>query len=825
MQDKKIHIIGAGPIGLVLAWRLLKKNIKISIYEKNSIVGGMCRTWKWKGFLLDTGPHIFHTPNKMLADFWDKEFKKFFIKKNFWCKNVDEKNFNVFWDYPVSIESISKYPKKLKNKIKNELKNINLEKKLNSRSYHEYVKNEVGPTLTSMFFEKYPEKIWGIPTKDLTPEWAPKRIELRKKITPFYHGQWNAVGKYGTGCIYDDIKKKIIKLGGKFYLNNQLLDIKYKNHTLTELNFEKNKVNLAANDLVISSLPINLTAKFLGINTNLNFRGIRSVYLAFNKKKILPKNIHWLYFGSKEILFNRLTEPKKLTKSVSPKNKTYLTAEITYSKGDYIDKLSNGKIVDLVLRDLLKTKLVKKKDFLYGTSNKEPFVYPLMFKGYQSDLSHVKSKLSKFNQLYSVGTGGDFNYADSQILFHKAFDLADIIANNDIKSINVKRDKSTFTFNKNIIFKNIRIGNNFKTFIIAEAGINHNGSLSMAKKLIDQAKISGCDAVKFQSFLKNTRISSKVKTSNYAETVNKEQENLFQLFERLSLSFQKQEKIFSYARFKKLEIFSTPFDKESVDFLEDQKVKLYKIASMDLVNLPLIEYIAKKNKPIILSTGMSTLGQIEEAVNLIKDIGNPNLCLLHCNSTYPSPEEDMNLNVINSLKVSFGLPAGLSDHTTNITTSLLAVLLGANVLEKHFTLDKLLEGPDHFLSLDLQELKKVCNFSKSFKGNINNNDIFELIKKYKLENILQKKIGEKHIKKILGDGVKIILPSEYEVINAQRKCIYAKRNITKGKIIQKQDLIIKGPGGGILPKYMDIIIGKKAKESIESDYPVTWDIL
>jgi sialic acid synthase SpsE len=223
---------------------------------------------------------------------------------------------------------------------------------------------------------------------------------------------------------------------------------------------------------------------------------------------------------------------------------------------------------------------------------------------------------------------------------------------------------------------------------------------------------------------------------------------------------------------------------------------------------------------------MSTLGQIEEAVNLIKDIGNPNLCLLHCNSTYPSPEEDMNLNVINSLKLSFGLPAGLSDHTTNITTSLLAMLLRANVLEKHFTLDKSLEGPDHILSLDLQELKKLCNFSKSFKGNINNDeDIFELTKKNKLESILQKKISKKHIKKILGDGVKIILPSEYEAINAQRKCIYAKRNITKGRIIQKQDLIIKGPAGGILPKYMDIIIGKKAKESIESDYPVTWDIL
>ena len=821
-NNKKVYIIGAGPIGLVTAWKLLKKKVNVEIYEKNPVVGGMCRTWKWKDFLLDTGPHIFHTPNKNLSNLWEKEFKGLFVKKNFWCKNVTGNNSDLLWDYPVSIQSINKYPLNLRKKIKSELKKIDINKKLISRSYYDYVKNEVGPTLAAMFFTKYPEKIWGISTKILTPEWAPKRIELRKKITPFYYKQWNAVGKFGTGSIYENLKEKIIKLGGKFYFNHTLTGISHKNFIFTELNFKKKKIKLNPDDTVVSSLPINLTAKFFNIDTKLTFRGIRSVYLAFNKTKIISKNIHWLYFGDKNIIFNRLTEPKKMTKYICPKNQSYLTAEITYSKNDKIDRLSDEEIVNLVLRDLVKIGLVKEKDYLYGTSNKEPFVYPLMFDGYRSELSKVKSELFRFSQLYSVGTGGDFNYADSQILFHKAFDLADIISNKDIKSINIKRDKSLFTFNKNIIFDDIKIGNKFKSFIIAEAGINHNGSVFLAKKLIDQAKISGCDAIKFQSFLKNTRISAKVKSSNYAEQVNKEQENLYEMFERLSLNFFDQEKIFNYARSKNVQIFSTPFDKESVDFLEDQKVKMYKIASMDLVNLPLIEYVAKKNKPIILSTGMSNLGQIEEAVSLIRDIGNPNLCILHCNSTYPSMEEHMNLNLINSFKISFGLPVGISDHTTNILTSLLSILLQTNVLEKHFTLNKFMDGPDHILSTNLEEMKIICNFAKKFKKN--EDSIFHNLKKYKIEKIVKKILNKDYIEKILGDGVKRILPSEYETINTQRKSLYARKNIKRGQILKKEDLIIKGPGGGLLPKYMDVIIGKKAKQNVDSDYPITWEI-
>ena len=824
-NEKNIYIIGAGPIGLVTAWKLLEKGIKVEIFEKNSLVGGMCRTWKWNDFLLDTGPHIFHTPNKKLIKFWENEFKGFFVKKNFWCKNVKMDYPNIYWDYPVSKESINNYPLELKKKIKKELKEVDPKKKLKSSSYFDYVKHEVGPTLASMFFTKYPEKIWGINSKILTPEWAPKRIELRKKITPFYYKQWNAVAKYGTGSIYENIKSKILKLGGKIHLNHNLESISFKETAIKSLNFKNRKIKVNQHDTIISSLPITMAAKFFNIKTNLKFRGIRTIYLAFNKKQILPKNIHWLYFGDSHTIFNRLTEPKKMSKYVSPKNYSYLSAEITYSMYDKVDNLSDDEAVNIVLNDLIKLKLVKKDNFLYGCSNKEPFVYPLMFKGYQSELSKVKSSLLKFDQLYSVGTGGDFNYADSQILFHKAFDLAEIISKQDIKSFNTKRDKSFFKFNRNIEYKNIKIGDKFKPLVIAEAGINHNGSVDIAKKLIDQSQIAGCDVIKFQSFLKGSRISSKVKSSNYAEQVNDEQESLYEMFERLSLSFDKQDEIFSYARKKKVEIFSTPFDTQSVDFLESQKVKLYKIASMDLVNLPLIEYVAKKNKPIILSTGMSTLSQIEDAVSLIKEVGNPNLTLLHCNSTYPSPDETMNLNVIQSLKSSFGVTTGISDHTVGLLIPLLSTILGANVIEKHFTINKFFDGPDHILSVIPEELKTICNFVKKYKA-LKKNKIVPSnnLNIATLEKIINKKITKKEIKTILGDGIKRILPSEYDTINSQRKCLYALKEIKKGTVINKKHLTVKGPGGGILPKYYNILVGKKARVNIEADYPITWDV-
>ena len=213
---------------------------------------------------------------------------------------------------------------------------------------------------------------------------------------------------------------------------------------------------------------------------------------------------------------------------------------------------------------------------------------------------------------------------------------------------------------------------------------------------------------------------------------------------------------------------------------------------MDLVNLPLIKYVAKTMKPMILSTGMSTLSNIEDAVSAILSEGNPNIILLHCNSSYPASENEMNLNAINTLKQSFKVPVGLSDHTFGLFVSQTAMAIGANVIERHFTLSRTMEGPDHILSSEPDEMAALSEMS------------------FRIQNIL-------------GDGIKVIKPNEYATLNSQRKCIYAANKIKKGEVISKDKIEIKGPGGGILPKYLDIIIGRSAVCDIESDTPITWE--
>ena len=789
----KVAILGAGPMGLITGWKLLENGWSVDIYEKENIVGGMCRTWKWGEFLVDTGPHIYHTPDEELAKFWEGEFGDLFVKGEFWCKNVSGKNFNEYWDYPLSWESISRYPSDLKKKILDEVALLDSEKRANAKNYTEYMEAQVGPTLRKMFFQTYPEKIWGISTDEMTPDWAPKRIEFRRKVTPFYHNQWNAVGKYGTGCIYERIRDNFLKLGGQLYLDSEVKSIVSDGNHLKRIEFLGRKsVELMPEDFVISSLPITSLASFFGYESKLSFRGICSVYLAYQQPFVLPKGIHWLYYGSEDVYFNRITEPKKLSPFFAPEEQTYLTAEITYSKGDEIDKMNPQDLMQHVAEQVEKVGLANKEDVIDCSSNKEDFVYPIHYMGHQEELAKTRSIVSRFQQLYSVGTGGDFNYADSQILFHKAFDTVAILCEKDSSYTQIIRQTPQCVLNKTITINNRKVGKGESAYIIAEAGLNHNGSLKLAMQLVDAAIEAGCDAVKFQTFKAESRISKKIKAVKYAETVIGLEETLFDMFERLAMPFEEQEELFAYAKGKGIEIFSTPFDHESVDFLENLGVNLYKIASMDIVNIPLIRRVSKTGKPIIISTGMSTLGQVEEAVETVRQEGNQNLMLLHCNSSYPSVPEEMNLRVILNLQQLFDIPVGLSDHTFGLFASHTAIAIGANLIERHFTLDRTLEGPDHILSSEPEEFAELVQIAK-------------------------------RVPAVLGDGIKRIQPNEYDTLNTQRKSLYAACDIKEGQTINKEMVTIKGPGGGLLPKYLDIVVGRVATRDIKEDHPITWE--
>ncbi len=808
MKNKAI-ILGSGPTGLITAWKLLEKGWKVTIIEKNSIVGGLCRSWKDDGFILDTGPHIFHTPDNALKKFWEKNFGELLVEGKFFCKNVKGKNFNEFYDYPFSKEALNNFDPKTKSKIKKELLECgNLDNRHKAKNYKEYIDSFVGPTLRKMFYEKYPKKIWGVDTEKMTPDWAPNRIKFREKILPFYHEEYAAVGKYGTGCIYDKIKSKIIKLGGKFKFKETVIGLKSKDKKITEILTSKKKYSIEDKQLVISTLPISLTARLLGKKNKLKFRGVCSVYLFYKQKTILPKNIHWMYFDSEKTLFNRITENKKLSKFVAPSNKSFLTAEITYSQGDKFSKKVPKEVISKVVKDISNTGLVDNKKLIKTSINYEPYVYPVQFLDYKSETYFIKSFIESFNNLFSVGAGGEFNYADSQILFHKSFDLVNSLTNQYNLFTNETKAINSTNFNKNFKLGSTPIGDKEKPFIIAEAGLNHNGSLKIAKKLIDNAKKTKCDAIKFQSFLPSTRVSKQVKTEKYSEKIIGTQESIHQLFNRLSLNFNVQKKIFAYARKKGIFIFSTPFDFESADFLEKLGVAAFKIASADLVNLPLIEYVSKKQKPIIISTGMSKVSEIDDAVETVRSTGNKNLALLHCNSSYPSTHAEINLKFMNNLKYLYQIPVGFSDHTTDLLASKSAISLGANIIERHFTLNKRMEGPDHMLSSEEKEMTELVKFKKFYK-------------KFNLWFKKIKKKEKEQVNLILGDGVKKIQPNEYLTINSQKKSLYAKKNIKKGETFTKLNVSIKGPAGGLLPKYMTVILNKKSKIRIQKDEPIT----
>ena len=790
-MKKKVIILGAGPVGLIAGWLLSKAKWDVKIYEKNSTTGRMGRSWKRGKFTVDTGPHIFHTPNKKLWKFWKANFGDLLVEGKYWAKNTYDEDFSKLYDYPFSKEGFKYFDKETKNKIEEEIKS--LKSKSLSKNFEEHVQSQVGNTLTKMFFKNYPEKVWGISTKKMTAEWAPKRISFRDKITPFYLKEKSAVGKYGTGSVYDRIKKKINEHNGKIFLNETVSALSHNKNQINEIILNNNKkIKVDSDTLIISSLPITITSRLLGHSSSLKFRGVRTVYIAVKKERVLPKKCNWIYYSSKDVIFNRISEHKTMSKFIAPKNMTYLSAEIAYSKNDKIDKLKFSQIKKIVKNDIMKVGLIDNKSDIFDFSeNKEDFVYPVQFTDYKYELSKNISEISKFKQLYSLGTGGEFNYSDSQILFHKTMDLVDNLCNKNSTSNQMIKEHKNTILNKTVKLGNKLVGENHPSFIIAEGGLNHNGSVQLAKKLIDQAKKANCDAIKFQTFTANRRISKEVKSVQYSEEADGLQENIFEMFQRLSFDMKQHKEIFSYAKKKKIEIFSTPFDEQSVDMLESLNVKYYKVASVDLVNLPLIKKIGYTGKPLILSTGMSNLGNVQDAIDTFKSTGNQNLILLHCLSSYPANEKEMNLNAIKTLKNNFQIPVGLSDHFPGIEVSLMALGLGANIIERHFTLNKNFEGPDHILSSEPQEMERLTNIAK--------NTVY-----------------------ILGNGQKIIQPSEYIVMNSQRKSIYASKNIEIGDKITSKNITIKGPGGGILPKYYDIILDRQAKTKILKDFPIEW---
>ena len=333
-----------------------------------------------------------------------------------------------------------------------------------------------------------------------------------------------------------------------------------------------------------------------------------------------------------------------------------------------------------------------------------------------------------------------------------------------------------------------------KTLIIAEAGVNHNGSFELAKQLVDKAVEAGADIVKFQTCKAENVISRYADKAEYQKETTGEADSQLDMVRKLMLTYEEYGELKKYCDEKGITFLSTAFDLPSVDYLHSIGMKMWKIPSGEITNLPLLIKIAQLHEPIIMSTGMSNLDEVEDAVKVLKDNGAGGITLLHCTTEYPAPYEDVNLKAMQTMRERFDLPVGYSDHTKGIEIPVGAVALGACVIEKHFTLDRNMEGPDHKASLEPQELKQMVD-------------------------------SIRNVEKAIGDGIKKVSKSEEKNKDIARKSIIASKAIKAGDIFTEDNVTTKRPGNGINPMKWFDLLGRTAKHNYEEDYLIELDEL
>lgn len=324
-----------------------------------------------------------------------------------------------------------------------------------------------------------------------------------------------------------------------------------------------------------------------------------------------------------------------------------------------------------------------------------------------------------------------------------------------------------------------------RVIIIAEAGVNHNGDIQLAKKLIDVAVDAGVDYVKFQTFKADKLVSRDAKKASYQDkNINDGDDSQYTMLKKLELSHENHLELMKYCSERNIKFFSTAFDVEGVNYLNDLGLSFFKIPSGEITNYPYLKAVALCGKPVILSTGMCSENEIEQALNVLIQYGleKTAISILHCNTEYPTPMKDVNLKAMVSIQQKFGVEVGYSDHTLGIEVPIAAVALGATIIEKHFTLDRTLQGPDHLASLEPDELKAMVNAIRNIELALS------------------------------GDGQKIPSESETKNIAIARKSIHLSKNLSKGHVVTEEDIISLRPGDGISPMEWENIVGKKLVE-------------
>lgn len=338
-----------------------------------------------------------------------------------------------------------------------------------------------------------------------------------------------------------------------------------------------------------------------------------------------------------------------------------------------------------------------------------------------------------------------------------------------------------------------------KTLIIAEAGVNHNGDMELAKELIDVAADAGADIVKFQSFKLDKLVSKNALKADYQlKNTGYTESSQYEMLKKLSITTESAHMLKKYCESKSIQFLSSPFDTDSIDELVDEDlVDRFKVPSGEIINLQYLRKLGSKKLPVILSTGMAKMNEIAEAIDVLLGQGNlsrKDITVLHCNTDYPTPMHDVNLNAMLTIKDAFKVPIGYSDHTQGIEVPIASVALGATVIEKHFTLDRNMEGPDHKASLEPNELKAMVK-------------------------------AIRNIEIAMGNGIKQPSPSEQKNIQIARKSIHLSKSIKLGEVITENHLVTRRPANGISPMDIEIVIGKKVNKDLDEDQTLTWSDL
>jgi sialic acid synthase SpsE/protoporphyrinogen oxidase len=784
-----VHIIGAGISGLVAAYELAKAGKEVFVHEKLDIPGGLARTERFGDYYIDAGPHLFHTSNADIASYWEANFPGEFQFPSLYGGNwIDGK----IYDYPLTRESVAQLAPDLQKLIQKEWSDLDPDRKGGARSYKEYMRAVAGPTLQSIFYENYPTKLWGVATDDLSANWAPQRIEIRDTRSPFHGSQWCGVARMGCGRIAEILVTKIRDLGGTVNFETPVIEIETLGNEIVSLTTTEKRYALEKNAHVISTLGITAMAEMLSLKTGLTFRCVKLISLVSEGPDPLPKNYDWLYFQDPDLVFHRIGSQIRFSTFGIRPGLSIITLEVAYYEGDAIDLMDATDLISRCSEDLKKVSLHPEGELVATHVIDVGPLYPGYKIGFEEELKETTSRIDQFSNLHTTGSLAEFAYSDLQILFAKSLDLAARLSRPDFQFNHVlKSSRRTNKFNRVLSLDGRPVGHDHPPYLIAEIGLNHNGSVSTAKALVDSAADAGFSAIKLQTF-GTGRASSKVESARYKEDLLDMEESLDKVFDRLVISAAEAQEIFEYAESRGLSAFSTPFDLGSVRQLEDLNVPFYKISSMDLVNHELIQAVASTGKPIIISTGMSSIVEIEEALEKVRQIGNPNVSLLHCVSSYPVSSSELNLRAIAKLSDYFELPVGFSDHSSSNELIPAAVALGARIIEKHITLSRRMKGPDHIFSLEPEGMRELSLLSrKTFFA--------------------------------LGDGRKRVMPSETETLRTLRRSIFAAQDIPAGTILSRNMLTVKSPGTGILPKYLDLLIGRAVREQIREDFPVTWE--